>query len=139
MRKRSLCILLVLLTLVLGACGQKGVQEDIWVNALYSEDASVGEGAKTVTVKVVAQGKTVTFKVDTDSETLGDALLENKLIEGEQGAYGMYIKKVIGIEADYDKTKTYWAVTKGGEYMAVGVDGEEISGGETYELTYTEG
>lgn len=137
--KNVLCILLIaVMAISMGACGKKTSDEKIWKDATYTEDTTVGEGKKTVTVAVVTPDKTVTFTINTDSETLGDALLENKLIEGENGAYGMYIKKVIGMEADYNKTKTYWAVTKDGEYMSVGVDGEKISGGEKYELTLTE-
>ena len=138
MTKKVSLILCMVMACVLCFCACGKAVTDVWKDATYTEDATMGEGAKTVTVDVVTPDKTVTFTIKTDAETLGEALLENKLIEGEQGAYGMYIKKVIGIEADYDKTKTYWAVTKNGEYMSVGVDGEEISGGEKYELTLTE-
>ena len=57
-----------------------------------------------------------------------------KLIDGENGAYGLYIKLVNGIEADYDKDGTYWAFYKNGEMMMVGVDGAVIADGEHYEL-----
>ena len=137
MKKRNLLLVICVFTLVFAACGKQKV-EDVWVNATVKEDTTVGEGEKTVVVDVVAHDKTVKITVNTDAGTLGEALLENKLIEGEKGAYGMYIKKVIGMEADYNKTKTYWAITKDGEYMAVGADGEKISGGEKYEFTLTE-
>lgn len=137
--KKTVCLIIaVLLCLGVCGCGKNQKVQDIWKDATYTEDALLGEGSKAITVDVVTPDKTVTFTVKTEAETLGEALLENKLIEGEQGAYGMYIKKVIGMEADYNKTKTYWAVTKDGEYMSVGVDGEKISGGEKYELTLTE-
>ena len=109
-------------------------QNGIWTNALYQNDTEIGEGAKTVQVEVKAGDKSVTFTVHTDKETLGDALLEHNLIAGEEGAYGLYVKLVNGIEADYDKDGTYWALYKNGEMMMVGVDGAVITDGEYYEL-----
>ena len=109
-------------------------QNGIWTNALYQNDTEIGEGAKTVQVEVKAGEKSVTFTIHTDKETLGDALLEHNLIAGEKGAYGLYVKLVNGIEADYDKDGTYWAFYKNGEMMMVGVDGAVIADGEHYEL-----
>ncbi|MBQ4141568.1 MAG: DUF4430 domain-containing protein [Clostridia bacterium] len=110
--------------------------EGLWANATYLEDTSFGEGAKTVTVKVVAEGKSIIFTIKTDAETLGDALLAHNLIAGDEGQFGLYIKYVNGIRADYDLDKRYWNFTKNGEYMMTGVDGTAIADGEAYELTY---
>lgn len=109
----------------------------LWAAATYTADTTFGNGATTVTVQVKAEDKTVSFTVKTDKKTLGDALLEHDLIAGDQGAYGLYVKKVNGITADYDVDQSYWAFYKGGEMMMVGVDGAEIKDGEGYELVYT--
>ena len=106
----------------------------VWENATYLASTELGEGAKTVKVQVVAGGQSITFTINTDAETLGDALIAHDLIGGEQGAYGLYIKTVNGILADYDVDQTYWAFYKNGEMMMTGVDGAEISDGEHYEL-----
>ena len=121
-----------------GAVGEDGTiaPEGLWANATYLEDTSFGEGAKTVTVKVIVEGKSVTFTIKTDAETLGEALLAHNLIAGDQGDFGLYIKYVNGIRADYDLDKRYWNFTKNGEYMMTGVDGTAIADGEAYELTY---
>ena len=111
--------------------------EGLWASATYLEDTAFGEGAKTVTVKVIADGKSVTFTVKTDAKTLGEALIAHDLIAGDQGDFGLYIKFVNGIRADYDLDQRYWNFTKNGEYMMTGVDGTEIADGEVYELTYT--
>lgn len=108
-----------------------------WETATFDRDTELGEGTKTVTVKVIADEQELTFIIHTDAKTLGDALLEHKLIDGEQGAFGMYVKAVNGIVADYDVDQTYWGFTKNGEMMLVGVDGAEIADGEQYELTRT--
>ena len=109
----------------------------VWDTATYKADTTLGEGAKTVTVKVVADDKTVTFTVKTDADTLGNALVDLSLVEGEQGAYGLYIKKVNGIVADYDIDQYYWSLSKDGEPLMTGADGQAIADGETYELTRT--
>lgn len=121
------------------AAGEGGTiaPEGLWANATYLEDTSFGEGAKTVTVKVVVEGKSVTFTIKTDAETLGDALLAHNLIAGDEGQYGLYVKVVNGITADYDVDQSYWGFSKNGEYMMTGVDGTAIADGEAYELTYT--
>ena len=110
--------------------------EGLWANATYLENTTFGEGAKTVTVKVIAEDKSVTFTVKTDAKTLGEALIEHGLIAGDMGDYGLYIKYVNGIRADYDLDKRYWNFTKNGEYMMTGADMTEISDGEAYEFTY---
>ena len=97
----------------------------------------MGKGEKTVTVDVTAEDKTVTFTIHTNKEILGEALAEHGLVEGEPGAYGLYVKKVNGITADYDVNQTYWGFNKDGESLMTGADGEEIKGGERYEIVYT--
>ncbi len=128
---------LLLMCFTLFSCKENRSSADVWESATYTENTVFGEGAKTVELEVKANDKSVTFKIKTDKETLGEALLEHELISGEQGAYGLYIKTVNGITADYDVDKSYWSLSKAGEYMMTGVDGEKISGGEHYELTYT--
>ena len=63
---------------------------------------------------------------------VGDALLEEGLVEGEDGAYGLYVKKVNGILADYEVNQTYWAFYINGEYAMSGVDITPVEDGATY-------
>ena len=109
----------------------------LWDEASYKEDTTLGEGGKTVRVKVEADGKSITFTLKTDKATLAEAMQEHGLLEGEEGQYGLYVKKVNGILADYDVDQTYWSFTKNGEMMMVGVSGAEIADGESYELVRT--
>ena len=111
----------------------------VWENATYTEDTELGQGSKTVVVEVKAEDQTVTFTVKTDKDTVGAALLEHELIVGEESAYGMYIKVVNGITADYDEDQTYWAFYINGEYAMTGVDSTEITEGVTYQLERTKG
>ena len=111
----------------------------VWANATYLDDTTLGSGAKTITVEVSAEDKTVVFTVKTDADTVGDALLANNLIAGEEGAYGLYVKVVNGIMADYDVNQCYWAFYIDGDYAMSGVDTTRIDEGATYKLEYTRG
>lgn len=151
-KSTSALILALLMTVCLFSCKQQvetpetsaGTSENggavapegLWKDATYLSDAEFGEGAKTVKVKVIAEDKSVTFTVKTDAATLGEALLAHGLIAGDEGQYGLYIKYVNGIRADYDLDKRYWNFTKNGEYMMTGADMTEIADGECYEFTY---
>ncbi len=90
-------------------------------------------GEKTFTFVVVdLSGTEKSEEITTNKQYVGEALLDQGIIEGEDGDYGLYVKKVNGIVADYDKDKTYWAFYINGEYAMTGVDKTEIKDGETY-------
>ncbi len=117
---------------------QNGVQlPPLWEKAVYTEDKEFGEGNKTLSVKVVAGEKTGVFTVKTDKETVGEALIEYNLIDGEDGDYGLYIKSVNSITADYSVDQSYWAFYIGDEYAPTGVDMTDIEEGADYRLVYT--
>ena len=151
MKKIALSLLTVVLSAVLifGLCSCKQAEPEgsavgsainrvgLWADADYVEDTTFGSGAKTVVVEVKIGEESVTFTIKTDKTTLGDALVEHNLIAGEEGPYGLYIKRVNGILADYDVDQSYWSFCKNGEYMMSGVDTTEIADGEHYELVYT--
>ncbi|MBO7341650.1 MAG: hypothetical protein J6U87_03100, partial [Clostridia bacterium] len=104
-----------------------------WETATFDRDTELGEGSKTVTVKVSAEEKELTFTIHTDKATLGEALKEHDLIIEENGL----IHTVIGIYADWENGNWWWKFTKNGEMMMVGVDGTTIENDEQYELTRT--
>ena len=135
--KSTICILLAIICLFsLVACGNSVEKTGLWENAIYLQDTEFGEGAKTLIVEVKAGEQSVTFTVKTDQKTVGAALLEHKLIDGDQSEYGLYLKVVNGITADYDVDKSYWAFYIDGEYANSGVDTTEIEEGVTYQLAY---
>ena len=77
-------------------------------------------------------GNETKFEIHTDKTVVGDALLELGLIEGEEGPYGLYVKKVNGITAEYEADGTYWAFYIGDDYGMTGVDMTDIEPGATY-------
>jgi len=93
----------------------------------------LGEGAVQFAFTVIDKdGNETAFEIHTDKEIVGEALLELELITGEDGAYGLYVKTVNGIAADYDVDQTYWAFYVDGEYATSGVDTTLIEEGKTY-------
>ena len=98
--------------------------------------------ADSVTFTIVVtdlEGKETPFEITTDKTIVGEALLEEGLIEGDQGDYGLYINTVNGITADWDKDQTYWAFYIDGEYAMTGVDMTEIDPEAAYSLVLTKG
>ncbi len=152
------CIVLIAaMGLVLTSCGSEGksgtlnkpqstvqnsgstVQNSGSTDATSSEDpyggsiANIGSGSVSFIFNVTDKdGYTSLYRIRTDKKMVGDALLEHRLIEGEDGPYGLYVKKVMGITADYDKDQTYWAFYIDGEYAMTGVDKTEIKEGTEY-------
>ena len=104
-----------------------------------STEASVEEPAteeaKSASFKFVvvdADGNETPFEITTEKATVGEALLDEGLIEGTDSAYGLYVTKVNGIEAVYETDGTYWAFYINGEYASTGVDSTNVEDGATY-------
>lgn len=136
---RSVVLVVVALSFVLclASCNEKIDAEGLWENATYRSDKEFGKGEKTVEVEVKVEEQSVTFTINTDADTLGAALLEHELIAGEDGQFGIYVKSVNGIVADYDVDKSYWGFYQNGEYLMSGVDTTAIVGGEHFEIVYS--
>ncbi len=93
----------------------------------------LGEGQTTFLFTVIdLDGKQTAFEIHTDKTTVGEALLAEGLIAGEDGTYGLYVKTVNGITLDYNKDKAYWAFYENGAYAMSGVDTTAITAGNTY-------
>ena len=101
--KKLISLILVLITLIsLTACGAPEAE---------------AEGPKVSFTLIIVddQGNETTKTIETTRTIVGDALLDEGLIEGEEGDYGMFITKVNGIYADYNETGTYWSIYIDGE------------------------
>lgn len=138
MRIRRFIAAVIALALIfsLGACGK--TQKDVITT---TEPISVEpENGNTFTFEVVdGNGNKTQLPIMTDVEILGDALQKLGYIKGEQGPYGLYIKEVNGITADYDTDGTYWAFYINGEMSMKGVDQTEIVDGDVYSFRVEKG
>lgn len=112
----------------------------VGAGALYLKfRPSASEGSKNITVTVVhADSTEKEFRYQTDAEYLGKVLEDEKLVEGTQGQFGIFITVVDGEQAD-DSKQQWWCLTKGGEMVNTSADQTPIEDGDRYELTLKEG
>ena len=132
-----LCVVLIaVVALFATGCGvEKPETPPASTNAVEIAPIKMGQGEKQFTFKVTdPEGKTFVFEINTDKATVGEALIELELIQGEDGPYGLYVKTVNNITVDYDKDGKYWAFYIDGEYAATGVELTEIEKDKTYEF-----
>ncbi len=100
---------------------------------------STTQGEKNITVSVVLlEGEPESFNYTTDAEFLGDVLLEEGLVNGEMGDYGLYVTEVNGVVAD-DAKQQWWMLSIGGESTTTGFDTTPINDGDAFEITLVEG
>ena len=115
-----LVVLIAAMVLSLAACGSK-------------DEGSANAGTKSFTFEVVdPEGKTESFSIDTEKGTVGEALMDEGLVEGEEGPYGLYVKTVNGLTLDYETDGMYWAFYVNGEYGSTGCELTEIEDGASY-------
>ena len=128
MKKIAVMLLALVMAMSLIACGAKKTE-----TCVIEDGAEVGEGAVNFVVEVVdqAQHKT-TFTVHTDEKTVGAALQNLGVIAGEDSEYGLYVKTVNGITADYDADGSYWAFYIDGESATTGVDATNVTADAVY-------
>ena len=101
----------------------------------YFNRPQAQSGTKTIVVEVVhSDGSSKEFTYRTSEEYLGAVLVKEKLAEGEQGAFGLFITAVDG-ETAQDSLRQYWRVTKDGAETDTGVDEVPIADGDHFELT----
>lgn len=128
-----LCMVLIAaMALFVTGCSDK-TDEAALTTTVYESGSVIGEGNTSFTFTVSdIDGNESVFEVKTDRTTVGDALLDTGIIAGEDGEFGLYVKEVNGITADFDTDGTYWAFYINGEYAMTGVDTTEIDAGAAY-------
>ena len=141
-----LCIVLIaVMALLTTGCNGNKTDEDpsepsSQANSVTTTvaDSTTAETTETEAVKNFTftvthlDGTQKTFEISTTKKTVGEALLDEGIIEGEDGPYGLYVKTVDGETLDYDKDGKYWAFYEGDKYAAKGVDLTTITEGATY-------
>ena len=97
-------------------------------------------GGKDITVIVVhGDGSEKTFAYTTDAEYLGEVIVAEGLVNGEEGPYGLYFDTVDGETASWEADQSYWGLFIGEEYATTGADGIVLTDGGVYRLVYTIG
>ena len=109
------------------------VEEGATISLVDGKHYGVGEKSFALVV-TDAEGNEVSVTVHTDEETIGAALAALNIVAGEDSDFGLYIKTVNNVTADYDTDGKYWAFYIDDEYAMTGVDATEIQEGSTYSL-----
>lgn len=103
-----------------------------------NSDRKSTSNAKNITFTVITENEKKEFKISTERDFLGAALTDEKLLEGTESEYGLFVTAVNGITAD-DSNQEWWCFTKGGESLETGVDTTPITDGDSFEATLTLG
>ena len=127
MMQLILCtVLIAAMALMAVGCGSKSAE-------------TTASGMSFTFVVTDLEGNESTFDITTSKATVGEALLDEGLIAGENSEYGLYVISVNGLTADWDNDQTYWAFYIDGEYAVTGVDATEVTEGATYSFVLTKG
>lgn len=128
MKNKKMIIAAVALVAVIG----------ILLGVYFATRPETVEGAKGYTVIVVhANGNEKTFNYRTDREYLADALLDEKLVQGDMTQYGLTIHTVDGELASWEQDQAYWSIYIGDEYALTGASEIPVTDGGVYKLIYT--
>ena len=132
MKKILALMLALVLALSLCACGGPADAPAV--------GATLGEGATTFAL-VIKQldGSSISATINTDAETVGEALEALGVLKGEEGPYGIYIKEVNGVTAVYEEDGTYWGFYIDGEYAMTGADVTPVTAGAEYTFAVEKG
>lgn len=135
-----LCIVLIAAAALITTGCNRGTETPETTTNAPAEVKVLGEGENKFSFTVTdIDGAETKFEIHTDKTNVGEALLDLGLIKGEEGPYGLYVKEVNGLSADFDKDGTYWAFYIDGEYAMSGVDLTEIEEGKVYSFKVEKG
>ena len=97
-------------------------------------------GGKTITVTVVHKdGSEKVFTCATEEEYLGKVLVNENIVVGNYGEFGLYFDTADGETADWNVDNGWWQVFIGEEAAITGADQIPIADGDTFKLVYTIG
>ena len=134
-----LLALAMVFTLAGTVCAQEAEEEILWdenkETILLETGKAYGQGEKEFVLVVDYLNETAIVTVNTDAATVGEALQTLNIVAGEESEWGLYVKTVNGITADYNVDGTYWAFYIDGEYAMTGLDATEINPESVYLLT----
>ena len=141
LRMKSLTSLLCMMLIVAMALFVSGCKNTGNDGGATTEEGStsadqtkvLGEGQTKFAFTVVDKdGNETAFEIHTDKEMVGEALTELNLIAGDETEYGLFVKTVNGITADFDTDGVYWAFYVDGKYATSGVDTTPVTEGASY-------
>ena len=132
MKNKKTLIAVILLVVLVAAAAL------VWYFCNPAKDANSFD--KTIEVTVTHSDKTQKdFTIKTNEEFLRGALEQEKLVEGDDGEYGLFITAVDGETANADNEE-WWCINGAdGQMLPTGVDDTAINDGDSYEIVLTVG
>lgn len=125
---------MVLIAVALAACAA------VMLGVFLMTRPETVQGSKTITVTVVHKDSSEkVFTCHTDAEFLGTVLVDENIVVGEYGEFGLFFNTADGETADYSVDGGWWQVFIGEESAMVGADQIVIADGDTFSLVYTIG
>ncbi len=126
-------LLAVMLLFCAVSCAEKVDATELWENATYLSDTTLGDGANTVKVEISAEGKSIILTINTDKLTLGDALYEHGVINDAS-----FFDTCNGMKANWNKGMMYWAFYVDGEIAEHGINDKKsvTNSVHTYKISY---
>ena len=94
-------------------------------------------GSKHITVEVIHRdGTERSFAYDTDADYLSEVLLDEGLVSGAEGPFGLYVETVDGETASYETDGSWWALSINGTFAETGADATPVHDGDAYTWTW---
>lgn len=138
MKKLLSLLLALVLVFALAACGTDSPESTPSTEPpVETTTAPTASGVPFTVVVTDVDGTETTFAYTSDKATVGEALLAEGLITGDETEYGLYVTSVNGITADWATENAYWAFYIDGVYAQTGVDATAITEGAVYSLVKT--
>lgn len=128
MKKNKKTIIAVILLAVL-------VAALVLVWHFFGPNSDTNSFDKTISVTVIhGDGSQKDFSIGTNEEFLRGALEQEKLVEGDESEYGLFITSVDGEAAD-SAAEQWWCICDGdGNMLMTGVDTTPINDGDVYQI-----
>jgi hypothetical protein len=136
----ALVVAVVLVLSMMGVIGEERAHYPTETQEIVMEKKGTGE--KTFTFKYAnAYGITPDpskiliwhiYEISTDKETVGEALLDLGMIDGDKTDFGLMVTVVCGEAVHYEENKLWWKFLIDGEMASVGVDATPIEEGKVY-------
>lgn len=137
----SVLSIMLVLTMLAGCNGEavdKAEAPDGELAQAVGAPQDIGQGSTVFTFEVTDDKSEFTvYNVHTDETTVGAALLAVGLIDGDETDFGLMVKYVNGLRADYELDGAYWGFLIDGEFAMTGADATEIEQGKVYAFVYT--
>ena len=119
---------------VVAFCVLAVVMVVVWQSSRPEAEA----GGKSIIVTVTHKnGSEKEFTYQTDKEYLGELLVEEGLISGSDGPYGVFVDTVDGETAIFEEDGGWWQLFCNGASAQAGADAVVIEDGGSYHWAYT--